>query len=90
MGWPHWQTWKLGFLEATTHFFQGLCVTQGGAAASETSLAWLRFLPLLPCPRDLGGSVMPDLKKPTSPISWKLVFSARSHLVITETSSCTG
>lgn len=40
-------------------------------------------------PRDLGDSMMPDLKI-SNPISLTPVFSARSHLRMIWTSSCTG
>jgi hypothetical protein len=39
--------------------------------------------------QDRQGIVTLDMKI-TNLISWKLVFFARNHSVITETSSCTG
>lgn len=86
MGWPLWQTWKLGSLEATTTTL----------SCPERSVTALHTIPGRGVSgtfrfrlRDLRGSMMLDSKSP-NPISWKPVFFARNPLEIIETSSCTG
>lgn len=75
------QIWKLGLQGIITHSSLGHSVTR-----EEVVLETFHLRCLL---QDRQGIVTLDMKI-TCPISWKLVFFARNHSVITETSSCTG
>lgn len=81
MAQPLLQIWVLGFQGTITHSSPGLFVMREDVVSGTCHL-WCLL-------QGRQGFVTLDLTI-TNPTSWKLVSFVRSHLVTTETSSCTG